>query len=72
MSDQPIPSRWTDEQVEHFVGNLLRYGVMTAALVAFVGGVFYLVRYGSSRVHYGEFKGEPAHLTSVAGVLSST
>ena len=54
-----VPARWTDEQVERFVGNLLRYGVLSAALVALIGGVFYLARFGGTAVHYHEFKGEP-------------
>ena len=54
MSGPAAGSRWSDEQVEHFVGNLLRYGVMTAAIVAFAGGIF---------------RGEPPNLTSVTGVV---
>ncbi len=69
MTEPRIPPRWTDEQVERFVGNLLRYGVLSAALVALIGGVFYLARFGSTAVHYHEFTGEPPRLTSVAGVI---
>ncbi len=69
MTEPRVPARWTDEQVERFVGNLLRYGVLSAALVALIGGVFYLARFGATPVHYHEFKGEPPRLTSVAGVL---
>ena len=61
--------RWTDEHGERCVGNLLRWGVLTAAAVALVGGIFYLVRSGSAPVHYGEFRGQPPELTSVAGVV---
>jgi len=71
MTGPAAGSRWSDEQVEHFVGNLLRYGVMTAAVVAFAGGVFYLLRHGGDVVSYHDFKGEPASLTSVAGVIRS-
>lgn len=69
MTEPRVPDRWTDEQVERFVGNLLRYGVLSAALVALVGGVFYLASFGSTPVHYREFTGEPPRLTSVAGVV---
>ena len=68
MSGPAEGSRWSDEQVEHFVGNLLRYGVMTAAIVAFAGGIFYLLRHGGETVTYREFTGEPPNLTSVTGV----
>ena len=69
MTGPRVPARWTDEQVERFVGNLLRYGVLSAALVALIGGVFYLARFGGTAVHYHEFKGQPPRLTSVAGVI---
>jgi len=71
MTGPAAGSRWSDEQVEHFVGNLLRYGVMTAAIVAFAGGIFYLLRHGGDVVAYHDFTGEPASLTSVTGVISS-
>lgn len=71
MTGPAAGSRWSDEQVEHFVGNLLRYGVMTAAVVAFAGGIFYLLRHGGDLVAYHKFRGEPADLTSVTGVVGS-
>src|SRR5947209_2493764 len=37
----------TDEQVEQVVGNLLRIGVVVAALVVAVGAVVYLARHGN-------------------------
>ena len=69
MTEPRAPGRWTDEQVEQLVGSLLRYGVLTAALVALIGGVFYLARFGSAPVRYHEFKGQPPMLTSVGGVV---
>jgi uncharacterized membrane protein len=69
VTEPRVPARWTDEQVERFVGNLLRYGVLSAALVALIGGVFYLARFGATPVHYHEFRGEPPRLTSVVGVV---
>ncbi len=51
---------WSDEQVEQVVGNLLRLGVVVSALVVFVGGVLFLVRYGEGPVKdRHEFRGEP-------------
>ncbi len=69
MTDPRGTGRWTDEQVEQFVGNLLRWGVLTAAAVALIGGIFYLIRSGAASVHYGEFRGQPPELTSVAGII---
>jgi uncharacterized membrane protein len=63
--------RWTDEQVEQAVGNLLRIGVLTAATVAAAGGIAYLVRHGSAPVDYRAFRGEPQDLRSLRGILIS-
>ncbi|MBA2626965.1 MAG: DUF1634 domain-containing protein [Gemmatimonadales bacterium] len=69
MSHSEEPEGWSDHQVEQFVGNLLRYGVLLAAAVALIGGVFYLARHGSEPANYRVFRGQPAELTSVGGVL---
>ncbi|MBI3990079.1 MAG: DUF1634 domain-containing protein [candidate division NC10 bacterium] len=61
---------WTDEQVEQIVGNLLRTGVIVAALVVLVGGVLYLVRHGATSPDYQVFRGEPADLRSVSGIVT--
>ncbi len=60
---------WTDEQMEQVVGNLLRIGVVIAALVVLAGGVLYLIRFGSNLPHYAVFSGEPADLRSVSGII---
>ncbi len=51
------------------VGNLLRAGVILAFTVVAVGGVLYLVRYGAAQPQQGVFRGEPADLRSVGGIL---
>src|SRR3954466_9539473 len=40
----------TDEQVEQVIGNLLRCGVLAAALVVVLGGIIYLARHGGEPV----------------------
>ena len=35
---------WTEQQFEKILGNLLRVGVILAAVVVFGGGVLYLIR----------------------------
>lgn len=64
-------ARWTDEQVEHAVGRLLRIGVLIAAAVAAAGGVAYLSRHGSAPVDYRAFKGEPQDLRTIRGIVGS-
>ncbi|MBZ5537279.1 MAG: DUF1634 domain-containing protein [Acidobacteriia bacterium] len=60
---------WTDERVERIIGSLLRDGVLLAAGVVLVGGIVYLVRYGGGQPNYHVFRGEPADLHSVSGIL---
>ncbi len=63
--------RWTDDRVASLVGNLLRIGVLLAAIVVASGGVLYLVHHGGEPVGYHVFHGEPRALRSVPGILSS-
>ncbi len=59
----------TDEQMDRIISILLRNGVIVAALVVLVGGVFYLIRYGGTLPDYGAFRGEPANLRNVSGIV---
>lgn len=69
-SDMPKLNRsWTDERVEHIIGSLLRDGVMLAAGVVLVGGIAYLIRYGTGQPDYQVFRGEPSDMHSVSGIL---
>jgi uncharacterized membrane protein len=63
--------RWSDEHVELFIGNLLRWGVILAAVVTAAGGVVFLALHGGSIANYRVFHGQPASLESVAGVVRS-
>jgi uncharacterized membrane protein len=60
---------WTDEQVEKIIGNLLRTGVILAAGVVLAGGVAYLSRHGADSPDYRVFRGEPADLRSISGIV---
>ena len=59
----------TDDDIEQAIGNLLRIGVMVAAVVTAVGGVLYLLQHGWSEVDYRVFHGEPHGLRDLRGVL---
>jgi uncharacterized membrane protein len=63
---------WTDDQVEQFLGSLLRTGVVVAGAVVLFGGVLYLMRYGNTIPSYRVFNGEPADLRSLAGIVRDT
>jgi uncharacterized membrane protein len=60
---------WSDQRIETIMGDLLRAGVVFSAIVIFVGAFVYLRHQGDLQPHYGVFRGEPADLRSVKGVL---
>ncbi|WP_295767732.1 DUF1634 domain-containing protein [uncultured Mucilaginibacter sp.] len=61
---------WGDKDVELVVGRLLRYGVVTASVVALAGGIMYLLLHGSGPVpQYGNFIGEGAGYTTFNGIF---
>lgn len=61
---------WTDQRIDQILGNLLRAGVILASSVVILGAVFFLVKHGGEEVDLRRFKGEPADLTSVTGVVA--
>ncbi|HMK31407.1 MAG TPA: DUF1634 domain-containing protein [Terriglobales bacterium] len=61
---------WSDQKTELIIGNLLRFGVITAAVVVSLGAILFLVRHGGERVNYCVFRGEPDALRNVPGVVS--
>jgi uncharacterized membrane protein len=68
-----LPKRsWTDQRIENILGNLLRAGVLLSALVELIGGVIYLLRHGRSPMDFGVFRGEPADLRGVRGIIRDT
>jgi uncharacterized membrane protein len=65
------PEGWTEEQVETFVGVLLRVGVTLAAGVVLLSGAFYLIRHGGEMPHYRVFRGEPDDLRHVGRIFAA-
>jgi uncharacterized membrane protein len=61
---------WTEQQMQVTIGNLLRAGVLAAAVVVLIGGTVYLVRHGAAAPQYGAFRGEPADLRTVSGIVT--
>lgn len=64
-------NRWTDYRLEQIIGNLLRAGVVIAAVVVLAGGVLYLMQHGAAHADYHQFNSVPEGLRSVSGVLHS-
>jgi uncharacterized membrane protein len=60
---------WTDYRVEQIVGNLLRSGVVLAAVWVLASGILYLSRHGGTHPDYRVFRGEPSDLRHVRGIV---
>jgi uncharacterized membrane protein len=58
-----------EERFEHFLGSLLRVGVLIAAAVVIVGGVIYLTRHGHETPDYHTFHEQPSPLYNPRGIV---
>ncbi len=61
--------RWTDEQMDQVIGRLLQIGVLVATVVTLLGGGVFLVTHGHLSTDFRVFRGEPAQLRSVEGII---
>ena len=48
-----------DADLKKIIGQLLRYGVLSASAIVLAGGLVYLIRHGSQHPEYHDFRGEP-------------
>jgi uncharacterized membrane protein len=62
--------KWNDERAEQLIGNLLRVGVISAASIMLIGGVVYLARHAMEPAGQHVFRGEPADLTAIRGIVA--
>ena len=62
---------WYDQRIENIIAQLLRAGVLTAALVVIGGAIPYLAANPRTRVGYRTFHGEPPELRTVDGIVHS-
>jgi uncharacterized membrane protein len=67
--EQSQEQSWTDQRMEILIGQLLRTGVLLSAAVVLLGGAVYLVRHGRTTADYRVFRGEPADLRRVRGIV---
>ncbi len=61
-----------DQHLETILGNVLKTGVIVSAVVVFIGAAVYLSKHGMDRADFQVFKGEPANLRSVPGIIGDT
>ena len=62
-------TQWTDDRIRMFSGNLLRAGVLSAALLVAVGGAIYLARHGGEQADWSQFRDVRADLKTIPGIL---
>jgi uncharacterized membrane protein len=58
-----------DQKIENLIANLLRAGLVTAALVVIIGAVLYLGSHPWARVDYRTFHSEPDELKTAHGIV---
>jgi uncharacterized membrane protein len=61
--------RITDERMEIVIGAMLRAGVILSTAFVLGGGIWYLAQFGAAQPDYGTFRGEPAELRTITGIL---
>lgn len=66
----PAARKWTDERVANLIGQVLRAGVVLAAVVVLAGGAIYVARHAHETVEMRAFHGEPAQYSTVRGILA--
>jgi uncharacterized membrane protein len=59
----------TDKQLESAIADMLRFGVVLAAIVVLIGGLMYLRHPWMTLPDYSHFRAMPIELNTVAGVL---
>jgi len=64
-------SDWYDQKIEIIIADLLRAGVLAAAMVVISGAVLYLGAHPAARVDYRTFHSEPDELKTVHGIVRS-
>jgi uncharacterized membrane protein len=67
---QPKSQSWYDERIENIIAQLLRGGVLLAALVVIGGAIPYLGFHPRTRVSYRFFHDEPPQLKTVHGIVA--
>ena len=60
-----------DLRVERALGDLLHAGVSAAAFVVIAGALLFLIAHGGEPADYATFRGEPAELRNLGGMLHS-
>jgi uncharacterized membrane protein len=60
---------WQEKDVEMFIGQQLRWGVISASIIAFIGGIIYLFSHGQGLPEYTQFTGAPLYTRHLPGII---
>jgi uncharacterized membrane protein len=60
-----------EQHLEYLLSNLLKYGVLIASAVIFLGGILYLIRHGAEPAEYRFFQETPFEFRSPVGVVNA-
>ena len=61
----PNLKHWNDDRMREIMGSLLRFGVLAAASLVFLGGILFFIKYPREYFDYSTFKGEPPRFRQV-------
>lgn len=65
-----------EQEFEQLIANLLRYGILIAYSTVLLGGILYLIYYGTEPANYQFFQGQPSVLDApslvITGILSGS
>jgi uncharacterized membrane protein len=64
----PHPVLGPAAKMEKLIGVALLVGVLLSTVIVSSGGVVYVWRHSSAKVHYRVFRGEPSDLRNLAGI----
>jgi uncharacterized membrane protein len=67
--ERNVRARLSDHAVEQLIGRMLQIGVAVSALVLIAGGALLLAQHGGDIPSYAPFRGEPAQIRSLAGIV---
>lgn len=61
----------TEQQLERWLSNILKTGVLIASTIVLLGGILYLIRHGNEPADYRIFHGEPFGLCFPTGIVKA-
>jgi uncharacterized membrane protein len=64
-------TKLNDRDIEKTMGNLLRIGVVSSAIIVAIGAIFYFSQHGDDLANYRKFIGEPKRFVELRSVWTA-